>query len=79
MHAYNNILPIHMQDTLMAAAATGRFEVVDATVIELQKKHPERFHNEHTVSGRRFHHEPRQSVPNAGFVVPFPEWLTPRS
>ena len=76
MHTYNNILPVQMQDALMQAAATGRIEVIDATISELHKKHPERFHNEQTVSSRRFHHEPRQSVPNAGFVVPFPEWMT---
>jgi len=69
---YHSLLPIQMQQALMDVAATGRIEMIDATAKELNEAAPQRFHNEQTVSGRRFYHEPRQLVPNAGFIVAYP-------
>ena len=71
-HPYHTLLPVHMQKALMSAAATERIEMIDVTARELHAEAPHRFHDEKSVSLRRFYHEPRQNIPNAGFVVPYP-------
>ena len=71
-HPYHTLLPVHMQKALMTAAALERIEMIDTTARELHEEAPYRFHDENTVTYRTFYHEPRQLVPNAGFVVPYP-------
>jgi len=67
-HAYHSLLPVHLQHQLMIATPG----TVDATIKAVQDSAPFLFHDETTVARRRFYHEPRQLVPNAGCVVPFP-------
>jgi len=86
-HEYHTLLPIHMQASLMDAALPQRIvymkasliddalkksvEAIDAVVSDLHFSAPFLFHNEQSEKLRRFHHEPRQNVLNAGFVVPY--------
>lgn len=71
-HPFHTLLPVHMQKVLMDAAATERIEFIDSTVRELHAEAPHKFHDEHSVSLRRFYNEPRQLVPSAGCVIPYP-------
>lgn len=74
-YSYNSLLPVQLQSILMSAAETQRIEAVDQAIARVHGLAPERFHNEKTLSGRKFHHEPRQFIPNAGFNVPLPNTI----
>lgn len=76
-HPYHNLLPIYMQEQLMQAAATGSIERIDSVAEDLRDAAPKAFLSEKSIARRMFYHEPRQSVPMAGFVVPFRGGLTP--
>lgn len=78
-HPYHTLLPTHMQKMLMDAAATGSLADVDRVVYELQSSSPFRFHDKNTVEWRMFYNEPRQLVPNSGFIVPYPTTAGSRS
>ncbi len=67
-HAYHSMLPVHLQHQLMIATPG----TLDLTIKTVQEAAPERFHTGDTVARRRFYHEPRQLVPNAGCVIPYP-------
>jgi hypothetical protein len=71
-HPNHTMLPVHLQNMLMSAAASGRSEVVDRAIKDVYETMPHKFHTEKTVSERRFLNEPRRIVPNAGYEVPFP-------
>ena len=71
-HPFHTLLTTQMQTSLMEAAATERMEFIDSTVRELHAIAPYKFHDEKSVSLRRFYNEPRQLVPNAGCVIPYP-------
>jgi hypothetical protein len=60
-----------MQASLMAAAETKTLRVIDAAANDLKFAAPYLLHNEATQKLRKFYHEPRLVVPNAGFVVAF--------
>jgi hypothetical protein len=60
-----------MQAALMEAAATKNTKAIDSAVDHLHFVAPYRFHNDKSEALRKFHHEPRQNVPNAGFVMAF--------
>jgi hypothetical protein len=60
-----------MQAALMAAAETQNIEKIDAAASDLRFAAPYLFHNGESEALRKFHHEPRMRVPNAGFVVDF--------
>ena len=62
----------HLQNALKAAASSGRIETIDRAVKDIQMAAPNKFHDEKTVSERKFVNEPRQLLPNAGYVMPFP-------
>ena len=70
-HPYHTLLPVHMQAALMAAAETKTLGAIDAAANNLKFAAPYLFHNEASEKLRKFHHEPRLVVPNAGFVVAF--------
>ena len=69
-YAYHSLLPTFMQDILMAAGPTD--ESVNAAIKEVYQMMPQKFHNETTVASRKFYHEPRRIVPNAGFNISIP-------
>lgn len=71
-HPHHTLLPIHLQNALMSAATLGRTEFLDRTIRDVYDALPQKFHTERTVSERRFVNEPRQLLPNAGYVMPFP-------
>ena len=72
-HPFHTLLPVHMQKALMSAAALERIEMIDITARELHAEAPHKFHDEKkSVALRRFYHEPRQLVPNAGYIFPYP-------
>ena len=73
-HAYHSLLPVSMQMSLMHAAENG-IKQVDETVNEFYQNAPQRFHDVKSVSTRKFYHEPRQSIPNAGFNIALPEGI----
>ena len=70
-HPYNNMLSIHAQDILMRAAATENSEAIDRAIREVQVSAPQKFHDNKTAALRKFHHEPRMLIPNAGFSVAY--------
>jgi len=70
-HPYHTLLPVQMQAALMEAAATKNTKTIDSTVDHLNFVAPYRFHNDKSEPLRTFYHEPRQNVPNAGFLVAF--------
>ena len=70
-HPYHTLLPTYLQKFLMDAAVVGLAEI-DKVVSEMREVSPQRFHDNKSVGLRVFHNEPRQSVPNAGFIVPYP-------
>jgi hypothetical protein len=70
-HPYHTLLPVSMQAALMAAAETKSTEAIDAAVRQLNFAAPYLFHNDKSEALRKFHHEPRQNVPMASFVVAF--------
>ena len=70
-HPYHTLLPTNMQKMLMDAA-TGGLASIDRVIYELQSSSPYRFHDKNTVEWRMFYNEPRQLVPNSGFIVPYP-------
>lgn len=70
-HEYHTLLPVHMQEFLITAAFTENIEAIDAAVKQLNLVAPYKFQNESTEKLRKFYHEPRQNVPNDGFVVAF--------
>lgn len=71
-HPHHTLLPIHLQNALMSAATSGRIEFLDRTIKDVYEAIPQKFHTEQSVSERRFFNEPRQLLPNAGYVMPFP-------
>lgn len=75
-YPHHTMLPVHLQNMLKAAASSGRIETIDRAVKDIQRAAPNKFHDEKTVSDRRFLNEPRQNVPNAGFEIPYPEGRT---
>jgi hypothetical protein len=70
-HPYHTLLPTYLQKFLMDAAAVGLAEI-DKVASEMREVSPQRFHDSKSVELRVFYNEPRQSVPNAGFIVPYP-------
>ena len=70
-HPYHILLPTYMQKFLMDAVEGGVAEI-DKVASELREVSPQRFHDIKSVELRVFHNEPRQSVPNAGFITPYP-------
>jgi len=70
-HPYHTLLPVNMQAALMAAAETKTLGTIDAVVGQLNFTAPYLFHSGNSEKLRTFYHEPRQNVPNAGFVVDF--------
>lgn len=70
-HPYHTLLPTYMQKFLMDAVEGGVAEI-DKVASELREVSPQRFHDIKSVELRVFYNEPRQSVPNAGFIVPYP-------
>lgn len=70
-HPYHTLLPVYMQESLMAAAETKSTEAIEAAARDLRFAAPYRFHDEASEKLRTFYHEPRQNAPNAGFVVAF--------
>ena len=70
-HPYHTLLPTYMQKFLMDAVEGGVAEI-DKVASELREVSPQRFHDNKSVELRVFHNEPRQSVPNAGFIMPYP-------
>lgn len=70
-HPYHTLLPTYMQKFLMDAVEGGVAEI-DKVASELREVSPQRFHDNKSVELRVFYNEPRQSVPNAGFIVPYP-------
>jgi len=44
---------------------------LDQLVEQMKTEAPARFHNDNTLDKRVFFHQPRASVPMAGFVVPY--------
>lgn len=75
-HPHHTLLPIHLQNALMSAATSGRMEFLDRTIKDVYDAIPQKFHTERTVSERRFFNEPRQLLPNAGCVMPFPPGIS---
>jgi hypothetical protein len=51
-------------------------EFLDRTIKDVYDAIPQKFHTEKTVSERRFFNEPRQLLPNAGYVMPFPPGIS---
>jgi hypothetical protein len=70
-HPYHTLLPTYMQKFLMDAVEGGVAEI-DKVASELREVSPQRFHDIKSVELRVFYNEPRQSVPNAGFITPYP-------
>ena len=70
-HPYHTLLPTYMQKFLMDAVEGGVAEI-DKVASELREVSPQRFHDNKSVELRVFYNEPRQSVPNAGFIMPYP-------
>ena len=70
-HPYHTLLPTYMQKFLMDAVEGGVAEI-DKVASEMREVSPQRFHDNKSVELRVFYNEPRQSVPNAGFIVPYP-------
>jgi len=70
-HPYHTLLPTYMQKFLMDAVEGGVAEI-DKVASELREVSPQRFHDIKSVELRVFYNEPRQSVPNAGFIMPYP-------
>ena len=78
-HPFHTMLPKHLQVWLRAAsvhpaetATVKDLEALAAVIKDVQTQDPQKFHDEGTLALRRFHHEPRQIIPMAGFVVPLP-------
>jgi hypothetical protein len=71
-HPHNQLLPIHLQNMLMSAGDTGRDDLIDVAIKTAHSSYPNLFHDKDSVSSRVFHHEPRQIVPNAGYVIGYP-------
>jgi hypothetical protein len=55
----------------MDAAATKSIIEIDNAARALHAAAPYKFHNDESVALRKFFHEPRQIVPNAGFVMAY--------
>jgi hypothetical protein len=70
-HPYHTLLPTYMQKFLMDAVEGGVAEI-DKVASELREVSPQRFHDTKSVELRVFYNEPRQNVPNAGFIMPYP-------
>jgi hypothetical protein len=70
-HPYHTLLPTYMQKFLMDAVEGGVAEI-DKVASELREVSPQRFHDNKSVELRVFYNEPRQNVPNAGFIMPYP-------
>lgn len=70
-YPYNTLLPTHLQDLLHSAASIRHSEPLDKAIREVQEALPHKFHTDQTVGQRVFFHEPRQSSPRAGFMVPY--------
>jgi len=70
-HPYHTLLPTYLQKFLMDATKGGVAEI-DKVASEMREVSPQRFHDNKSVELRVFYNEPRQSVPNAGFIVPYP-------
>jgi len=78
-YPFHTMLPRHLQGWLMAAsvypcegATLKDLETLDAVIRDVQTQAPQKFHDAGTLTLRRFHHEPRQSIAMAGFEVPLP-------
>jgi hypothetical protein len=70
-HPYHTLLPTYLQKFLMDAVKGGILEI-DKVASEMREVSPQRFHDSKSVELRVFYNEPRQSVPSAGFIVPYP-------
>lgn len=70
-HPHHTLLPTYMQKFLTDAVEGGLAEI-DKVASELREVSPQRFHDSNSVGLRVFYNEPRQSVPYARFIVPYP-------
>lgn len=75
-HPYHSLLPVQLQHTLMEAAERKRLDLLDDTIQQVQSSAPNKFHTAKTLSDRRFYNEPRQVIPNAGFINPVPQGMS---
>ena len=59
-------------DPATGKVVEGGVAEIDKVASELREVSPQRFHDTKSVELRVFYNEPRQSVPNAGFIMPYP-------
>jgi hypothetical protein len=71
-HPHNTLLPRHLQDALRGATKSGSIDLINDAIQHAHEAVPHFFHNSKTIGNRRFHNEPRQIIPNAGFNVAYP-------
>lgn len=75
-HPYHSLLPVQLQNVLMQAAERKRLDLLDETIQDVQRSAPSKFHTAKTLDQRRFYNEPRQVIPNAGFINPVPHGMS---
>lgn len=71
-HSYHSLLPVQLQSNLMEAAEKKRLDLLDVVIAETALAAPSKYHTAKTLGDRRFYNEPRQAIPNAGFIHPVP-------
>lgn len=72
------LLPHHASQLKAAVGPRdehGNFACVEndrlnALIKRIKEESPRHFHSDATLSERVFYHEPKQRIPNAGYIVP---------
>ena len=67
---YNNLLPLQLQNQLMAAGESGRMDSIDAAIADCMAKVPELYHNVDSLSQRVFFDQPTRPLPMSYFIHP---------
>ena len=67
----HTLLPQFFQQELIAAAQTGRIDVIDAVTESLRLRVAYRFHTEESLKTRVFLHEPKGEY-SGTFITPAP-------
>jgi len=67
---YNTLLPLQLQNQLMAAGESGRMDSIDAAIADCYAKVPECFHNVDTLTQRVFFDQPARPLPMSYCIHP---------
>ena len=67
----HTLLPQHLQQQLMDAAATERLDMIDAATENVRRQAPSKFHTDESLKTRVFFDEPRGQFVGA-FIKPAP-------